>query len=1162
MPRKKRIFENQRLFTPRVIRRFTQSSGILRNQTKGSLSGSKPEVVTGSFRFDPPGSPLKSSQQLPFDFSKFENHTFFSSAEANVNIAFEKIINTFPFDGTREEYDKWVDELTGFENHVMSTYPQYTGYLTLSGTDYIEVIDKAGVVFPSISRNSTGETILNPKTNPIFIEVDVALPVEANDDQYIFYHMSSSIGYAAYVENTASTTSAKVYFTILSGSRSIAASTRIVKGRFNKLAFFYDNRPFTRRAGIMSGTTVVSQSPRFTIGSINTGGSSLFIASGSAFSSPHISFTPSSGLTGSLNNFRVFHEIRTAAQITNYETRTLFSEENARLAFRFNEPTGSYTNEDVVLDHSGNSLHSKISNYQSRIRGAKPYPSLVRFERAVFHPTLFPSHPDVLALNTTLLTTASQYDSNNPNLITNLVPRHYLEVAAQSNYAIGTSADGELLEGIKAQPSKYSLPGAAAIGQPQIISALLFMWARAFDEMKIMLDHVSNLVHVDYEKEDSIADQFLPFLSKYYGFELPNMFRNADYGQFFSGENVSGETMVGSLNDLQNEMWRRILINLKEVLASKGTIHSIKTLFRSAGIDPDRMFRFIEYGGPSNFRLGQSRKKITEISTMIDFSGSLSAFPGVTNAQGFYEKRPYLQSTYLSASRKEVGFPAIAGTFVKKTIFPPHGISNDPNDGLLTSGSWTAEGRFKFPITRDYNSPQSLFRLHTTQSVNAHHRTILNVVADPDRANQGENPSVTMYCRPGSGASAPLLALALTGANIFDGGKWYVSVGRTRNDRIGLTLSSSYFINVARQDYGNLAEFHTTSSLFQESATVSENLFQRKVLSSVSQNLSGSFIVIGEQSLDTSAGLFLNDSSLTSRAQSTKFAGLAGHLRFWSNDMTNAEAREHARSFQSLGVINPLKNFGFTPDVTGSFGKLRLDLSTDQPVTQSNSTGRLEMVDFSQQFITGSYLAGFEISKSIIKPERFDYSIIAPNYDEISEDNKVRVSGFTEGDNLKNIGGLPAPIYEIAKAHEPQDDSRFSIEFSMMQALNEDIIKIFATLDSLDDILGAPELMFAEEYPGLRDLREVYFNRLTGTVNYKNFFDFFRWLDSSFDVMIERLIPRKTNYLGFNFIIEQHALERAKVAYGSGDVYLGPSERRNLKGIILLRQLIAQVRKI
>ena len=103
--------------------------------------------------------------------------------------------------------------------------------------------------------------------------------------------------------------------------------------------------------------------------------------------------------------------------------------------------------------------------------------------------------------------------------------------------------------------------------------------------------------------------------------------------------------------------------------------------------------------------------------------------------------------------------------------------------------------------------------------------------------------------------------------------------------------------------------------------------------------------------------------------------------------------------------------------------------------------------------------------------------------------------------------------------------------------------------------------MFSSEYQGLRRLREVYFNRLTGNVNYTSFFEFFRWLDESFDILIEKLIPKKTNYLGFNMIVEPHALERARVAYGSGDIYLGENDRRNLKGVILLPQLLAKMKR-
>ena len=120
MSRKKSVFQNQKLFTPSVVRRYTSSSGILRKQTLSSTSGSSTvdPVPTGSFRYDVPGSPLKSSQQLPLDFSKLENHTFFGSAVVNTNLCFEKVINEFPFDGERKEYEEWLDGLTGYEKYV------------------------------------------------------------------------------------------------------------------------------------------------------------------------------------------------------------------------------------------------------------------------------------------------------------------------------------------------------------------------------------------------------------------------------------------------------------------------------------------------------------------------------------------------------------------------------------------------------------------------------------------------------------------------------------------------------------------------------------------------------------------------------------------------------------------------------------------------------------------------------------------------------------------------------------------------------------------------------------------------------------------------------------------------------------------------------------
>tara|TARA_R110001599_G_scaffold330198_2_gene544486 strand:- start:654 stop:4175 length:3522 start_codon:yes stop_codon:yes gene_type:complete len=1172
MSRKKRVFENQKLFGPSVVRRFTNSSGILRNQTLTSMSGSTvvDTSVTGSFRFDAPGSPIKSSQQLPVDFSRFENHTFFSSAVSNINITYEKIINEFPFEGTKSDYDTWLDGLTGFEKHILDRYPSYTGYLTLHGNnESIKVVDKSGVVFPSISKKNNATTVMNPKKNSFFVELDIAIPNTSSPDQFLFHHISTAgVGYAAYLKSSPSTSTAEVNFSIISGSNYTTANAVINKGRFSHLCMQYDASPSGKIAKILSGSKVIGTSNRFNFDSIDTAGSALLIGTGSAFSMAGSTFTPTKTLSGSINNFRMFHSLRTAPEIQRYTKRSLFTddESNLKLNFRFNEATGSYQNSDITLDHSGQSLHSKISNYRNEMRSARPYSTLCEFEASVYHPTLFPGHPDVISLNNTLLSTGSVYDENNPNLITKLIPAHYLELAKATGYNSYETSLPDSVTGLNSTSDKYAVPGAANISQPQIISALLFMWARTFDELKMMIDHVSELVHIDYDSNTSVADQFLPFLAQYYGFDLPNLFRNADYDQFFSGENV---TSVGTnnLSQLQNQIWRRILTNLPEIITSKGTVHSIKSLFRSSGIDPNRMFRFVEYGGGTDFRLGKSRKKITEISTMLDFSGSITYNPSATiDAQGFSSHSPNIISSYLTGSRIETGYPIISGTFVDKATYPPHGISNSRNDGLLTSGSWTVEGIFKFPNKTKNFSPQSLFRLHTTGS-SAHQSVVLNVVADPNIDGVKDDPSMTLWCRPGFSASAPLLKLQINSGNIFNGDKWHVSAGRSRNDEVNSFVSSSYFLNLSRQENGEIVEFYTTSSMFLDSLSRGENAFQKRKYLGTEKNSSGSFIVVGNQSIDTSASSHLNASSVPLVARTTMFSGLAGHIRFWSKALTESETREHVRNFSSLGVVNPLKNFGFSHEVTGSFEKLRLDISTDQPSIDASPGGAVTLTDFSQQFKTVSSLGGlsiargFEPNKKIIKPERFDYSAISYLFDEPSSENKVRIAGMTQGENIHNFDTLPAPIYEIPAASEPKDDVRFAIEFSSAQALNEDIMKIFATLETLDTALGSPNAMFSEEYYELRQLREIYFNRLVGDVNYTSFFEFFRWLDESFDTIIEKLIPKKTNYLGFNMIVEGHVLERSRVPYGSGDIYLGENDRRNLKGSIFLRQLLANIRK-
>ena len=143
----------------------------------------------------------------------------------------------------------------------------------------------------------------------------------------------------------------------------------------------------------------------------------------------------------------------------------------------------------------------------------------------------------------------------------------------------------------------------------------------------------------------------------------------------------------------------------------------------------------------------------------------------------------------------------------------------------------------------------------------------------------------------------------------------------------------------------------------------------------------------------------------------------------------------------------------------------------------------------------------------------------------------------------------------------PEDDARFSIDFSVANALNEDIVTIFSTLEEIDNAIGNPELLFSQDYPALENLRDMYFNKLIKKVNFKEFLEFFRWFDRSIGDSVENLMPKKTNFLGVNFVIEPHSLERSKLQYQFNDMYIGEDFRTDLKGMLLLQQIAGHLRR-
>jgi len=1186
MSKSKNAFEDV-LFRPSVIRNLRQGGTKVANVTLAGTSVDEASLLanlSGTYMYDPPGSPLKNTQQLNVDFSKFENHTFFNSAEMKVQTAFDKVINGYPFDGTKAEYQAYIESLSGFEKYVLEQFPKHKGYLNFKREDtdsnpinnYLSVKTLKGVTALSTDTPRSGQYVmadLSLGTSPFTVEMQLVVPAASNDNNVILQKTSQLVGngntHGLTIALSASSdaTTGNVLAMLTSGSTFISASVQIKKGQFQHIATIYD-RNITGRLKMYVDGRLASTSSIGEFGSFDILDSNITIASGSkhAFGSLY-EFTPSVQLSGAMDELRIFESVRSRQQLNKFSQRTIFppADKSLKLYFKFNEPSGSFSstvNQGLILDYSGYGLHTHVTmgsgeSFDMSLRSTASLATPLVGESPSSAPILFPSFPSVTSLGNKLLTSASQYDFNNPNLIVKLIPKHYLTDAQQFQGLL--NENGDISENYS---YTTDLPGGGRIQSAQIIASLLYLWAETFDEVKMFVDSFGKLLKVDYLSDQTISDQLLPFLAKYYGFNLPNSYADASMDQYYDGDDLTVNKAASSksLQTIQNTIWRRVLTDLPELLRTRGTRNSIEQLFRSMGISSDGVFRIKEYGGSKTKKITDTYEKRTQVAAMLDFSGTLNS-QGTIGASGKDTTRPLIQSYFLSGTRVEPGAPKIRGTMVK-------GQSNAVGDGLFTSGSWTMEGLFKMESALSHPITQSLMRLQTTGSQAAsvsNNWLIFNVLAFKPVYNRNTG-SIALYGRPTGGTAAPTLVLNLTGVNVFDGRKWHVSFGRCRNDQTGSYVSSSYFLRAGQMGPTQMREYHETRKLFDDSGD--------NVLNTVSSttNASGSFMAVGSQSLGYDSSLadggFLNSSSTTA-ARNVIFSGKASGIRFFSKEISQQGTLQHIRNFASLGVENPNVNFNFNTSDSGSFERLRINLSCDQPITKSSDAGLIRVFDFSQNKLhasgTGFTYVGAAAglgAQQVIKPERFDYVILSPRFALAFEPNKVRIRSFDRAENVrKNPAGVSfAPLHAIPENEQPKDDRRLSIEVSSVQALNDDIANIFATLNYLDNAIGDPELVFSEQYKDLAHLRLIYFNRLTDKMSLTKFFDFFKWFDQSVGGLIEEMIPSTTDYLGTHFIVESHMLERAKFTYKYSDMYVGVVDRREAS-VIFLQQFLGNIRK-
>jgi len=1061
-------------------------------------------TLTSSFRYDPFGSGIRSTQQLNVDWSDFSQHIFFNSARVKTNEAFKTIINKFPFDGTKKEYEEFVDTLSGYQKYVLDSFPTSLGYFYSFGDGFISAKDYAGVSDPEMSRNKSGLSVVNPTGSADFsIEQWLFFPTGSNENQIILQKQSGSHGFSLWLSSSTAALSCSIGFTVNSGSYSLSLSNSINKGSWNHICYVWDRNDGENKIfAYLNGLKEPIESQQIEINDLNIDNANITIFSGSSFLINATNFIPTTVVTGGIDELRIWHKKIDDKFILNNNKKNIFQSSDLKLYYKFNEPEG--TSKNIILDYSSNNLFGSFStrSFSTSSIGISP----LVYEQQNLNPVLFSNISSVTSLRETLLVSASIYDNENPSLITNLIPNHYF-LEGQNQTDSGTE-DGDIVSSISG-----SLPKTVELGSTQTINSLLYATADFFDEIQLFIKEFGNLIHIEYEDTSIISDYFLNFLANKYGVKLPDFFSNSNTSQFIYGENIDSENSSissASLKEIQNKIWKRILVNAKDILNSKGTRHSINLFLRSIGIEPYSFFKIKEYGGPTQKRLNSSYETKQEQFNFISFNSS-----------------SHVTSSCLSSSRVEPGYPYVAGNAA---------------DGYLTSGSWTFEGLYM--LTSSVSLSQSLVRLSTYNTASSQEAPLFNLTTNGD--------SLVLYGLPNSSfSSGDLLTISLTGSfNLFNGEPWYISFGRKRADSIlnNSSLSSSYFIRLGKQLQGEIVEYYSKSVYYDDAKGNPDKNLLSNLPSATPYTSGGLFLSFGSAALD-------NVSSIKNY-----FDGKISQVKFWSKDITESETKEHIRNPKSFGVENPLINNQFEQTQSGSFEKIRVIVDMDQIVSYSNSAGDITLMDFSQNNLN-FYGGGFEENTLVFENRNIRYGSMGTSFDEATTDNKVRVRSLTELTNISNQYTKQAPVHELEIEEQPTDTSKLSIDFSPIEILNGDMINSFGNYEILNDILGDPSSLYTTEYPELEKLRNLYFNRLTSPVNLKAYFEFYKWFNATLAEFIKTLLAKNVNFKGINYIIQPHILERSKVQYFTYSQYLDRTNIASNASQLLLQSINGTIKK-
>jgi len=1098
----------------------------LYNQAESS--GYLEEVIKDNNRFLP-----------KIDFSNPENFSRYGSAEKYYVDAIKNIYQRFPYDGSKKEKQEWRNNSSQFDLYFLDNiYPKTTGYVFLSGSNIVNSLNIRSSSLPQyisvkggpnagpdnkfdtgntydVSKNRESNLAITQYGNTVefWFKDSVQSGSALSTSEYCLFDLWNGIASGSHnytrltIKKDYNLTKNNFSVSYISGTSGLALTNldyNFDPYNWHHYAFTFKNDDINTsnlEVCLFVDGNLVLKNVFSNSGGINLANNldakayiGCYRADDSGVSTVYDTLGVSCGY---YDEFRFWKECRSSQQIyknwfssVGGGSNTDDSNTELGIYYKFNEGVINTTSindiDKIVLDYSGRISNGSINNYNTNCRNTGSAIN-VYFEKNIEDPDpiIYSSNALVTDILDIYTTSGSIYDEQNSSNIYKSLPSWILEEAENKDL--------------------------------KDLSNLIQIISSYFDTLHIQIENLPNIKFVDYTNTSDKARPFINQILSSYGFETADIFNEATFIEEILSKNENAN-FDDKLSNIKNIIYENIYNNLSNIYKSKGTEESLRNLIRCFGVD-DELIKINLYANNTEYEIKDKYVYVSRPKKFIDFnnydtyestifqknidddSSTISYLPyslrnsNITNV--ISSSYPYLYNipTTLEA---EIIFPKKITTdfsnyslanFTEVSLFGIH--TARPNDNELLWGNENYNFQV-FAIKRSIESKDVYFKF--TGSFNGH----------------GVELTSSWY------------------NDVYDDNKWNFAVRFAKSN-----LYQSYTVTGSSEtDY--LVEFVGFNTLLDT------EISDRFILSASVPKANA--IIALETNKRIYAGAHLQD-----------FTGEVLHktdikvsqIRYWYDYLSNEEILSHAYDVENYGIKNSTWNPHYlnepayinTNDISASnntFTKaetLALNWNFSN-ITGSDISGEFKIYDFSSGSQQTPYNFGFEWIAGMTKRKFSGVGYNFPVSDSFFIKNEyVHSAKLQSFETLNGSDLIYIPnVEDVTRKKDTKPVSYYiSLEKSMSEVVNNEILNWFSTIKDFNNFIGEPVDRYKKEYSKLTNLRKLFYSKVSNTPDFEKFFNFYKWIDSSISEMVHQLLPLSANSSNkIKNIVENTLLQRNK----------------------------------